>query len=126
MTGTPAVAIQRCTSLVLYLATTTADNGRWCGQSRFRGRRKTLADRGADSLQLKVADSSSGTWAVDIWRRFLVREARALGLEVIDRCNLTVLLEPGQEDLVEFLAANQVRYADTPRRWYCTLRSTSR
>ena len=42
-------------------------------------------------------------------RRFLVREARALGLEVIDRCNLTVLLEPGQEDLVEFLASHQAR-----------------
>ena len=40
--------------------------------------------------------------------RFLVREARALGLQVIDRCNLTVLLEPGQADLVDFLAANRV------------------
>ena len=40
-------------------------------------------------------------------RRYLVREARALGLEVIDRCNLTVLQEPGQEDLPDFLAAHQ-------------------
>lgn len=38
-----------------------------------------------------------------------MKEARALGLEVIDRCNLTVLLEPGQEDLVDFLAENQVK-----------------
>jgi hypothetical protein len=29
-------------------------------------------------------------------------------LEIIDRCNLTVLQEPGQEDLVEFLKANRV------------------
>ncbi|CAM9880500.1 unnamed protein product [Heterosigma akashiwo] len=29
--------------------------------------------------------------------------------QVIDRCNLTVLTEPGQEDLAEFLAANKVR-----------------
>ena len=43
-----------------------------------------------------------------LYPRFLVREARALGLEVIDRCNLTVLLEPGQEDLVQFLAENKV------------------
>ena len=41
--------------------------------------------------------------------RYLVREARALGLEVIDRCNLTVLQEPGQEDLQDFLAAHQAR-----------------
>ena len=40
--------------------------------------------------------------------RYLVREARALGLEVIDRCNLTVLLEPGQAHLADFLAAHQV------------------
>ena len=38
-----------------------------------------------------------------------MHEARALGLEVIDRCNLTVLQEPGQEDLPHFLAAHQAR-----------------
>ena len=40
--------------------------------------------------------------------RYLVSAARALGVRVIDRCNLTVLFEPGQEDLAEFLAAEQV------------------
>ncbi|EFN56641.1 hypothetical protein CHLNCDRAFT_57533 [Chlorella variabilis] len=40
---------------------------------------------------------------------YLVREARRLGHEVIDRCNLTVLLEPGQEDLAAFLADHSVR-----------------
>jgi radical SAM/Cys-rich protein len=40
--------------------------------------------------------------------RHLVREARALGANVIDRCNLTVLFEPGQEDTAEFLASRQV------------------
>ena len=34
--------------------------------------------------------------------------ARARGLRVIDRCNLTILEEPGQEDLAEFLAAHGV------------------
>jgi radical SAM/Cys-rich protein len=34
--------------------------------------------------------------------------ARALGVRVIDRCNLTVLFEPGQEDLADFLAAQGV------------------
>lgn len=38
-----------------------------------------------------------------------MKEARALGLTVLDRCNLTVLLEPGQEDLASFLAENQVQ-----------------
>ena len=40
--------------------------------------------------------------------RPLVREARQLGRCVIDRCNLTVLSVPGQEDLAEFLAGNGV------------------
>jgi radical SAM/Cys-rich protein len=40
--------------------------------------------------------------------RFLVASARALGRRVVDRCNLTVLLEPGQEDTAEFLAAHGV------------------
>jgi len=40
--------------------------------------------------------------------RTLVKEGRARNLDVIDRCNLTVLLEPGQEDLSAFLAAHQV------------------
>ncbi|MDY0069934.1 MAG: arsenosugar biosynthesis radical SAM protein ArsS [Porticoccaceae bacterium] len=40
--------------------------------------------------------------------RALVEVARGAGARVIDRCNLTILLEPGQEDLAEFLAANGV------------------
>jgi radical SAM/Cys-rich protein len=39
----------------------------------------------------------------------MVREARARGMRVIDRCNLTVLFEPGQEDLPSFLAEHRVR-----------------
>ncbi|MEO6354607.1 MAG: arsenosugar biosynthesis radical SAM (seleno)protein ArsS [Burkholderiaceae bacterium] len=40
--------------------------------------------------------------------RQLVREASALGVKVIDRCNLTILFEPGQEYLAEFLAQHHV------------------
>ena len=46
--------------------------------------------------------------------RYLVESARALGLEVIDRCNLTVLLEPGQEHLAQFLADNKVKTLSPP------------
>jgi radical SAM/Cys-rich protein len=41
--------------------------------------------------------------------RDLVRAARDLGREVIDRCNLTILFEPDQEDTAEFLAAQRVK-----------------
>jgi len=40
--------------------------------------------------------------------RYLVKAARQRGLEVVDRCNLTILLEPGFEHLAEFLAEQQV------------------
>ncbi len=40
--------------------------------------------------------------------RHLVERLRALGRRVIDRCNLTILLEPGHEDLGEFLAAHEI------------------
>jgi radical SAM/Cys-rich protein len=40
--------------------------------------------------------------------RRLVREARRRGIHVIDRCNLTVLREPGQADTAGFLARNRV------------------
>ncbi|MCB1759820.1 MAG: arsenosugar biosynthesis radical SAM protein ArsS [Gammaproteobacteria bacterium] len=40
--------------------------------------------------------------------RYLVSTAREIGVRVIDRCNLTVLLEPGQEGLAEFLASEGV------------------
>lgn len=39
---------------------------------------------------------------------YIVSQARAIGCRVIDRCNLTVLLEPGKEHLVEFLRDQQV------------------
>jgi radical SAM/Cys-rich protein len=40
--------------------------------------------------------------------RRLVRSARALGVHVMERCNLTILEEPGQEDLAQFLADEEV------------------
>jgi len=42
--------------------------------------------------------------------RYLVSMARQLcpNLDIIDRCNLTVLQEPGQEDLIDFLVMNNI------------------
>lgn len=40
--------------------------------------------------------------------RYLVRSARELGLNVMDRCNLTILSESGHEDTAEFLAEQGV------------------
>ncbi|MBX3235899.1 MAG: arsenosugar biosynthesis radical SAM protein ArsS [Nitrospiraceae bacterium] len=40
--------------------------------------------------------------------RWLVEQARALNRQVMDRCNLSVLLLPSQADLAEFLATHRV------------------
>lgn len=65
---------------------------------------EVLAVRGIGELDL-----TGGAPELNPHFRHLVREARAFGTEVIDRCNLTVLEEPEQEDLAEFLAAQRVR-----------------
>ena len=40
--------------------------------------------------------------------QYLVKEATKLGVEVVDRCNLAILQEPGYEYLPKFLAEHQV------------------
>ena len=53
-------------------------------------------------------DLTGGAPELNASFRDLVLQARARGARVIDRCNLTVLFEPGQEDLARFLADNEV------------------
>src|SRR4026207_2558450 len=62
-------------------------------------------------LRLRKAatlDITGGAPELNPHFRRLARSARALGVQVIDRCNLTILFEPGQEDLAEFLAAERI------------------
>lgn len=61
------------------------------------------------SPSVKTLDITGGAPELNSEFRFLVREASKLGVEIIDRCNLTVLVEPGQEDLPQFLADHNVR-----------------
>lgn len=56
----------------------------------------------------KRLDLTGGAPELNPSFRYLVSEARKLDVHVIDRCNLTILEEPGQEDLAQFLAAHQV------------------
>jgi len=57
---------------------------------------------------IQTLDLTGGAPELNPHFRYLVSAARALGVRVIDRCNLTILFEPGQEDLAEFLAAQGV------------------
>lgn len=53
---------------------------------------------------VKTLDLTGGAPEMNPHFRYLVTEARKLDVEVIDRCNITILMEPGYEDLAQFLA----------------------
>ena len=58
---------------------------------------------------LTTLDLTGGAPEMHAAFRTLVEGGAALGLSVIDRCNLTILCEPGHEDLPSFLASHAVR-----------------
>ena len=72
---------------------------------------------------VKTLDITGGAPELNPHFRYLVSAARALGVHVMDRCNLTILEQPGQEDLAEFLAATAGR--DRSLRCPATSRTTS-
>lgn len=57
---------------------------------------------------IKTVDVTGGAPEGHALFRWFVSEVRKLGKHVIDRCNLTILSEPGQQDLADFLRANEV------------------
>jgi len=61
-----------------------------------------------NSPSIKSVDLTGGAPELCPQFRYLVQEAMAIQKSVVDRCNLTALLEPGQEDTAEFLAVNKV------------------
>ena len=58
--------------------------------------------------RVKKLDITGGAPEMNPHFRYLVSEARGLGIQVMDRCNLTVMAEPGYEELGGFLAMHQV------------------
>jgi len=60
------------------------------------------------SPEVRTLDLTGGAPELNPHFRSLVVAARARGLDVIDRCNLTILEAPGQDGLAEFLAEHAV------------------
>ncbi len=67
-----------------------------------------LVIRALRELRLRQLDLTGGAPELHPEFRRLVERAVALGVTVTDRCNLTVLDEPGQQGLAEFLASRGV------------------
>jgi radical SAM/Cys-rich protein len=81
------------------------------GPNRTEQMDRDTVDQVLDVLVAKdigTLDLTGGAPELNRHFRYLVAQARARGVHVIDRCNLTILFEPGQENLAEFLAAQQV------------------
>ncbi len=60
------------------------------------------------SPSVHTVDITGGAPELNPHFRDLVAQLRGEGRHVIDRCNLSVLFEPGNEDLAEFLASHGV------------------
>ena len=69
---------------------------------------RILAWLDTSNLPLEVADLTGGAPELHPHFRWLVVELKSRGLKVMDRCNLTILSEPNQEDLAKFLAQHEV------------------
>ncbi len=114
-TGFPAITRRKLTTL-------QANLGYKCNQSCLHchvnagPKRKEVMQRETieDLLQLlqhstaTILDLTGGAPELNPDFRYLIREARKLEVHIIDRCNLSILLEPGQEDLAKFLAEHQI------------------
>ena len=61
-----------------------------------------------EAQRIDTLDLTGGAPELNPHFRQLVAAARGLGCHVIDRCNLTILEEPGMEGLAEFLATEKV------------------
>ncbi len=104
------------------LDTLQVNVGYRCNQSCFHchvnagpNRTEEMSAAVADSVlaflqkhRIKTLDITGGAPELNANFRRLVTTARAFGVHVMDRCNLTILEQPGQEELGEFLAAHGV------------------
>ena len=59
-----------------------------------------------ETARVRTLDLTGGAPELNPYFRDLVVQAKRLGAHVMDRCNLTILEQPGQTDLACFLARN--------------------
>jgi len=114
-TDFPAVRRRRLTALQLNLGYRCNQSCVHCHVNAGPHRTEEMSAQTIDQVLalargagVQTLDVTGGAPELNPHFRSLVTRARALGLRVIDRCNLTVLFEPGQASLAEFLAAQRV------------------
>lgn len=115
-TDFPALRRQRPDTLQVNLGYTCNQSCVHChvnaGPNRTEQMSRETADQVLDVLRaggISTLDLTGGAPEMNPHFRYLVAAARALDVKVMDRCNLTILEEPGFEDMAEFLAAQRVQ-----------------
>ena len=69
----------------------------------------SLIPKVIESFKIKTLDITGGAPEMHPKFRELITRARSFDIEIIDRCNLTILSEPGYEYLAEFLSSKKVQ-----------------
>lgn len=114
--GLPSLTRTRVRTLQVNLGKLCNQSCRHChveaGPKRTEVMPESVVGRVIDLLAISpgvdTVDLTGGAPELNPAFRRLVTEARRLGRDVIDRCNLTILFEPGMEDLADFLAEQRV------------------
>ncbi len=114
--GLPPLRRRRVTTLQLNIGRKCNLACHHCHVESGPERREMMDRRGAERVlellalnrEVELLDITGGAPEMNEHFRFVVEGARALGRRVIDRCNLTILYEPGHADTAAFLAENQV------------------
>lgn len=114
-TDFPAIRRGRLTTLQVNLGYRCNQSCLHCHVNAGPNRKEMMSAGTIDTVveflqagSIETLDLTGGAPELNPHFRDLVTRARALGVHVMDRCNLTVLHEPGQDDLAGFLADNRV------------------
>jgi len=114
-TNFPKLQRKKLDTLQVNLGYICNQNCKHCHVNAGPKRTETMSLKNIDEIlkfiknnDIKKLDLTGGAPELNQHFKYLVKAARALNVEIIDRCNLTVLFEDDQQELAEFLAENKV------------------
>ncbi|MDO8463906.1 MAG: arsenosugar biosynthesis radical SAM protein ArsS [Gallionella sp.] len=115
VTGLPALYRGKLDTLQVNLGYRCNQSCLHCHVNAGPSRKETMDEETLELIlqvlaarRIGTLDLTGGAPELHCQFRDLVGRATAMGVRVIDRCNLTILLEQGQEGLAEFLARHKV------------------
>jgi radical SAM/Cys-rich protein len=115
ITDFPPIRRRRVDTLQVNLGYTCNQSCTHCHVNAGPNRTEQMDEQTIDAVldvlvakDIRTIDLTGGAPELNVHFRHLVTQARQRGVHVIDRCNLTILFEPGQDDLAQFLADQEV------------------